>query len=231
VPARAKAPDRAAKKAKRGEAFSRDAFLEKFVHVRAASPLDWLVREADGWYVAHPHPDGKSQPKLAEVETFTLKRGRWHPGQKYPYLHEHHHIIPQDALDKFVLSPGGRAHMRDARIEVLLKAKWNLNHEDNMVLLPSEVVPARVVGLPAHCPWDEADHPRYTESLELWLIDARRVIDSKIKVEDHEVIAQAAEKLTKVSRQLRNVIYQMRGGTKLMAARRPRLGKGEESEG
>lgn len=216
---REKADERAAKD-KKGE-FSRKQFMARH-SPRHTEPLEWLVREEDGWYVQHQHPD------LSFVKTFTLKRSSSHPGQQYPYHHEHHHIIPEDALNKFVLDapvPSGGAASRDGRITVLLKAKWNLNHENNMVVLPSEVVPARVVGLPAHCPWDEADHPKYTDSLELWLKDASQLIDSKITAKKHAIIAQASDKLTKVSNDLREVIFQKRGGLKLMAARAPKPGE------
>ena len=109
---------------------------------------------------------------------------------------------------------------------MLLRGKWNLNDEENMIVLPSEVVPARIVGLPAHCPWDEADHPSYTESLKAWLVRARRDVDAALKVEKHEVIAQAGERLSKVSGELRKVIEQERGGKKLSRLRAPKGGEG-----
>lgn len=224
--ARDKAPDRKASRAARGKPFSLKGFLEEFGEVRSASPLEWLALEQDGWHVDHPHPNPGNDPKFKAVKTFQLKRGRtWHPGQSYPYLHEHHHIIPADALETFVLAPGGDSTKRDARIKVLLIGKWNLNHKNNMVVLPCEVVPARVVGLPAHCPWDEADHPKYTDSLETWLKDARKVIDSKLKEKKHAVIAQGGAKLDKVSRDLRDVIYQVRNHDRLAAVRGPKAGE------
>ena len=224
--ARGKAPERQRRKEERREKFDRAAFIQRFVTERAEQPLSLLVREADGWYVDHPHPDARTNPKLAGVKTFTLRERPGHPGQRYPYFHEHHHIIPADALNKYVLNHDGDGAKRDARVKVLLKGKWNLNDEENMIVLPSEVVPARIVGLPAHCPWDEADHPSYTESLKAWLVRARRDVDAALKVEKHEVIAQAGERLSKVSGELRKVIEQERGGKKLSRLRAPKGGEG-----
>lgn len=217
--ARGKAPDRQQRKEERGEKFDLAKFMQKFAVERSERALDWLVREEEGWKVDHQHPD------LKDVKAITLRSRKGHPGQRYPYLHEHHHIIPSDALNRFVLAPPGEEGKRDARVKVLLKAKWNLNHEDNMIVLPSEVVPARVLGLPAHCPWDEADHPKYTDSLEVWLKNAKRSIDGKLKEEKHEVIAKAGQKLTKVSSDLRKVIEQERGGSKLGTLREPKAGE------
>ncbi|MFP2931996.1 AHH domain-containing protein [Pyxidicoccus sp. 3LG] len=84
---------------------------------------------------------------LAHSDNFQVKCYR-------PYWHESNHIIPNSTLKKVLASigEGMKSPHRVRRIvrARLLEQRYNLNHEDNMILLPMDEEVARVLGLPRH---------------------------------------------------------------------------------
>lgn len=75
-------------------------------------------------------------------------------GGNEPILHEAHHIVAADELRTAIKQKvDGMAmevlHVQQIR-KGLLDAKYNLNHKDNMIILPIEEQFARAMGLPRH---------------------------------------------------------------------------------
>jgi len=73
-----------------------------------------------------------------------------------PYWHNAHHIIPNTGLKKSI----NEASKLDVRLPnmiryCLLKASYNLNDKDNMIILPQGRVVAEALGLPRHLKGDE----------------------------------------------------------------------------
>ncbi len=125
-------------------------------------------------------------------------------GKWYPYEHDHHHMIPASAFQEYVLNgesddPPRINYMSRAR--VVMQGTWNIHDEVNMILLPNEVYPARILDLAAHIPWQMgADHPTYSRDLEKKLRPARAILDAalkKPKKERHKAEEQAAKDFSK----------------------------------
>ena len=94
-------------------------------------------------------PDGKDGGNwdLEHSDNFQVKCYR-------PYWHESNHIIPNSTLKKSLaaLGEGMKSPHRVRRIVRgrLLEQRYNLNHEDNMILLPMDEEVARALRLPRH---------------------------------------------------------------------------------
>ncbi|QRK06482.1 AHH domain-containing protein [Archangium violaceum] len=106
-------------------------------------------------------------------------------GKWYPYEHDHHHMIPASAFQEYVLNgpssnPSEINYMSRAR--VVMQGSWNIHNQVNMILLPNEVYPARILDLAAHIPWQMgADHKPYSKSLEKKLEPIRKILDDALR--------------------------------------------------
>jgi hypothetical protein len=108
----------------------------------------WYSKELDAPSKV-PRPGGKEGGSwdLEHADNFQVKCYR-------PYWHEANHIIPNSTLKKVLasLGEGMQSPHRVRRIvrARLLEQRYNLNHEDNMILLPMDEEVARALGLPRH---------------------------------------------------------------------------------
>lgn len=124
-------------------------------------------------------------------------------GKWYPYEHDHHHLIPASAFQEHVLNgestdPSRFNYMSRAR--VVMQGTWNIHDEINMILLPNEVYPARILDLSAHIPWQMgADHPTYSKDLKKKLEPVRDILDEALnqpKKQRHKAEKEAAAEFT-----------------------------------
>lgn len=99
-------------------------------------------------------------------------------GMFYPYVHNWHHMIPNIAPYKFITDDGDTRGLW--RLRVLMEAGYNLNCEENVVLLPMEYHVARVLGLPVHCPYSIPDHRGYTAALKGRMLQIRNMLDAAV---------------------------------------------------
>ncbi|HSP79811.1 MAG TPA: hypothetical protein VLQ93_14865 [Myxococcaceae bacterium] len=132
-------------------------------------------------------------------------------GKWYPYEHDHHHMIPASAFQEYVLNapsdnPSDVNYMSRAR--VVMQGSWNIHDQVNMIMLPNEIYPARILDLAAHIPWQMgADHPTYSKSLEKSLEPIRKILDDVLKNptdDPHEAEKQASADFTKEMTELCN---------------------------
>jgi hypothetical protein len=98
-----------------------------------------------------------------------------------PYWHNSHHIIPNGALAGSIQDAADQA--KEPKLvnlikAGLLKAKYNLNDEVNMINLPMERIVANSIGLPRHLKRDESggtaenfSHADYSRRVEILLKD------------------------------------------------------------
>jgi hypothetical protein len=136
-----------------------------------------------------------------------------------PYAHQAHHLLPRNVLDEAMLTTAEASESTLLAIILrmgLLEAKYNLNHKDNMMILPVDVRDSRVLELPTHL----GSHPNY---------DA--VVTSKVQpvIDEYaKLLEKAAEKpgkhpappdklsrakLVRVSAQMRAMVFTWARGT------------------
>jgi len=83
-----------------------------------------------------------------------LTRGMNFQNWKIPYWHNTHHVIACGEITE--------AFNEDER-RLLLKTRWNVNDNPNVIILPKQFAVARVLKLPTHVPPDDgAQHDRYS---------------------------------------------------------------------
>jgi hypothetical protein len=129
--------------------------------------------------------------------------GEWDVGRgdnfqhfRVPYWHNAHHIIPNGVLRSGIAKAGkGDSRLPNLIKYALLKAEYNLNDKENMVILPMQSIVAKAIALPRHLKGDEVgpgetpeifSHPDYSTRVETKLVP----ILNKYK----KVIAKALEK-------------------------------------
>jgi hypothetical protein len=174
---------------------------------RLMGPIGLLAQDREAWHINHKFK-GKLIPwwgkdrrlRSAKAENFKpFTSGGWH--YFFPYKHNYHHLIARGAFSNIVLNgkiPSGSKITPYQRLQIVLCKKylhWNINNRDNIILLPNEEIHARIVGLPAHCPWEIPHHHDYTDMIESKLIEVRKAIDKAIRTKDHKKEINAAKKI------------------------------------
>lgn len=194
------------------------ASWEKNTMARIRNPFGLLERDAEAWHVNHTFTDGKVKPWFGRdrsekkpPENFLPKpHGGWH--FFYPYKHNYHHMIPNRAFRDLVLDAeaDGKANS-ESRRTALLMSKWNINEDTNVILLPNELAVASVCGLPAHCPWETREHPKYTQKIKTDLGKVKEELDKAAKTQDHDDVEVAKLQLESTEEDLLEKIKGMRG--------------------
>jgi len=176
-----------------------------------------LERDAKAWHVNHTFADGEVEPwfgsekKRTPPENFLPRpHGGWH--FRYPYKHNHHHLIPNRAFRDLVLDakPSGKADSMTRRLAILM-SDWNINEDTNVILLPSELAIASVCGLPSHCPWETVEHPEYTRRIKTDLGKVRTSLDKAASTLNHKEIEKAVITLKNTEEALFKKIKNRRG--------------------
>lgn len=141
----------------------------------------------------------------------TLNGFRW--GATRPYSHQAHHLIPQGVLAAAMLTTAEASSSTLLVIVLrmsLLLAKYNINHKDNMMLLPTKAEVSRILGLPRHL----GSHPNYdalvTSKLQTVIDDYAQLLEDAIgEPNDHPAAPDelSKAKLMRVSEEMRVIIF------------------------
>jgi hypothetical protein len=185
-------------------------FLGKFY-----GPMYWLQLHQEGWHYGHalsPEKVPKGCATHGVQKTFAVKHGPVEGyGAWYPYHHQYHHLVAAGAVKEFVVGDDDKAEVRTG---IICASKWNINKEENIVLLPREEPVSRIVGLPAHCPWGDRSHPEFSKSLEALLKQVKESIDDAIaEAKCDEVIADVRALLDSAVHEAYGQVATMGGGS------------------
>jgi len=110
-------------------------------------PRRWLARPAP-----HEWDYGNSCTRRISGQTTPVPIQNFYVQASTPYNHQAHHLIPNAELADTILevfsgiSPIASIAVRRG----LAGAGYNLNHADNMIMLPMDRVVSRAIGLPLH---------------------------------------------------------------------------------
>jgi hypothetical protein len=111
----------------------------------------------------------RAHPKLYEV----ADHPKWSPkiasNFEYfrdPYWHNAHHIIPSGSLKNAIAAQKGAPGLVNMIKQGLLEAKYNLNDQVNMVILPMQAYHSRALGLPKHLKGKARSHRNYSDDAE-----------------------------------------------------------------
>ncbi|AKQ69080.1 hypothetical protein A176_005992 [Myxococcus hansupus] len=192
----------------------REAFRKRF-EGRFGGSIKWLSLNKEGWHYGYILPVEHVPRKHMQRQqpTFAVKNGAAGGyGAWYPYHHNYHHLIPQGALQEYVC---GNDDKTKRRVDILCSSKWNINGQDNMVLLPQEISVSKIVELPAHCPWDMKEHVAYSSSMKDMLKDVKLKLDKAITTQACEDVDEVVVDLDFISNQILRQIKAMRPGRQI----------------
>jgi hypothetical protein len=103
-----------------------------------------LPQHQDDWRVGGP-----TRPNFTSASGQPIPSGANFTKQTWPYWNNAHHIIPKGLLNRMIdkiTDPTCRDLVRTG----LLRAKYNVNHWVNVVILPMDLEVARHLSLPRH---------------------------------------------------------------------------------
>jgi hypothetical protein len=179
-----------------------------------------LTSDSKAWNIKHKitskvtpwwEKPANQTPQTPPAENFLPKTsGGWH--FCFPYKHNHHHMISAGSFRTYVIfAPTSGDVTPFQRALIVLRSNWNINRNQNMVLLPNEEAIADTAQLPAHCPWDTASHPTYSKALKKDLEKVKSAIDKAINTKKHEEIQKVSIILSSTEKMLLKKIKRMRG--------------------
>jgi hypothetical protein len=143
------------------------------------------------WHVGGPlRPISRGR---IDKKTDVIPIGQNFTNMRWPYWNNAHHLISKGTFRSTILAvkEAGIPQMIQSS---LMKAKYNINHKLNMLLIPQDKEVANILGLPRHLQQKEGDatvspqvtdHPRYTD-----------LVKSKLEkiIEDYASICLKAQK-------------------------------------
>jgi hypothetical protein len=146
--------------------------------------------EPGDWDLDGPHQDIKR--KNFARKTVWIKAGMNFSQDTWPYWNNAHHLIPKGTLKKDITAQP--AKVSNMIQKALLTAKYNVNHQINMFLLPQDKRVAKILGLCRHIQLAErdrggveksyCDHPEYnrlvSQRLEKIIKSYKRICDDKL---------------------------------------------------
>ena len=155
------------------------AARKRTLNVEAPGMPPYAARRLD---VPLPPPPHKGGRKVGNWDVGGYcERRRWGVAIQYknfyerssvPYNHQAHHVIPDGVFNDTILeffakvSPLADQSVRQG----LLKNKYNLNEDINMIMLPMDKLVADTIGLPRHQQtWAEQSHSAYCNRVKLRL--------------------------------------------------------------
>jgi len=141
---------------------------------------DWIADQSDG-VVIKTLKKAKSNKSVVELERFATGFA--------PYGNQVHHVLPCGAFKKaaFKVSESTTGLLL-VIIGGLLEEKYNINHKDNMIVLPTNEKVSCRVGLPRHY----GSHPTYSNKIQGMVTEAldpyKKVADQIAKGEPHDEV-------------------------------------------
>jgi hypothetical protein len=160
-------------------------FLEP-VKFAASSPQAGQVRKATPLSpLAHPN---------AWNLTFTIADATYNPKgesnfhhEDFPYFHNTHHIYSCDELYRAFTF---------AELQILVTAKYNINRNPNVIILPKQKCVAWALKLPAHCP-DKCEHEDYSTRVRSKLSSVKSAFQENAEDTGHQITDANAPDLVK----------------------------------
>ena len=129
-----------------------------------------LPRHPDDWRVGGP-----TRTDSTDAVGNRIPPGKNFTQDKWPYWNNAHHIIPKALLNRLI-DKIEDPECRDLVRVGLLRAKYNVNHWINVVILPMDMQVARHLSLPRHLaledetavfePHPKFDHAAYSEKVK-----------------------------------------------------------------
>jgi hypothetical protein len=110
-------------------------------------------------------------------------------GAHYPYLHNWHHLIPNQLLVEMLHDE----KLGYKLLDVLMAAKYNLNGKKNVVLLPQQERVAAVVKWPNH----PNNHPTYDEYAQVHIASLKKRLLKALKQGGHKIESSNAGDVAK----------------------------------
>jgi len=149
---------------------------------------------------AYAHLNGAGFPNMAAQGVKNFETGFM------PYANQVHHVLPNSVLKNGVdTATNGDAALFEMIGQGLLVEKYNINHKDNMLILPSRWRDAVQVGLPTHC----GDHPTYSATVKDWMDAAMtpyKALVDQGKLHDKPDYQDLKETLEQISRSHYNIL-------------------------
>ncbi|MCY1082651.1 AHH domain-containing protein [Archangium lansingense] len=135
-------------------------------------------------------------------KTYGIPIGHNFTQDTWPYWNNAHHLIPKGTLKERILEEDSQ--VSELMQKALLKAKYNINHKFNMLLMPQDREVAELLDLPRHIQLKDddepdlaamcTDHPAYNEmvremdsGLDAIIQDYKEICDQKIEEGEHDV--------------------------------------------
>lgn len=186
------------------------------------------------WHVGGPdRPITRGSIKGGPV---TIPRGENFTRGTWPYWNNAHHLISKGTFSSQIEEKG----KEDSRVseliqQCLLVAKYNINHKENMLLIPQDREVATMLGMPAHLQFEEsadgkvkkstADHPVWSEYITVMENGLNKILKSYASTckgaitkadkqgHDEPKTSLSKEKLVKLSGRLRRIVLRWKKGT------------------
>lgn len=175
-------------------------------------------------------PEKSIQRKNFKGKGGTIKKKHNFTQDTWPYWNNAHHLIPKGTLKALIVNEGSEV---GGLIEMgLLKAKYNINHKRNMLLMPQDKEVGAILDMPRHIQLKECDanvkasctnHPVYNEmvaTMEDGLDDIisefkQTVLDAIEEKCTEPDIKLSRDKLEELSDSLLEIILKGDGGKSL----------------
>jgi hypothetical protein len=168
------------------------------------------VPEHGDWFVGGP-----LRPGVKSANGKSIKVGKNFTKDTWPYWNNAHHLIPK-ALLMETIDAVEEADCRELIQLSLLRAKYNVNHYVNMILLPQDKEVGRALGLPRHLvledepqgidPTPKFDHVSYSNNvlmgLKVVILAYKKACDQELQRKcDTSEFKLSKAKLERLSRQ------------------------------
>jgi hypothetical protein len=179
--------------------------VQKTRRGKARTTIDLLSRTKGGTK-RHPVPNdnNKAWDITADGKNFQTQCTK-------PYWHESHHIIPNGEFQASIAEAGKGEPLEEVYVGLiragLLREKYNLNHMNNMIILPMAKEVAYALGLPRHrVSRDERSHVAYSNQVRADLDKIFKPIQKQVKEHrkpppDYDECKQDLEELSELLRE------------------------------
>jgi len=154
-------------------------------HLAIPEPGDWDV--GGPYRTVRRTAFDKSKVKIRARYNFTQ--------DTWPYWNNAHHLIPKGTLAEVISNQDEK--VSNVMQKALLKAKYNVNHKKNMLMIPQDREVAELLHLPRHIQLKEndapdlaamcTDHPVYSKMVVEMLTGLNQIINDYKGICDQEI--------------------------------------------
>lgn len=146
--------------------------------LKVPQPGDWDV-------------DGPKRAGVKDGSGKTIGIGKNFTGAFWPYWNNAHHMIPKDTLNARITAAHPDLKIVNLVRAGLLKAKYNVNHYINMILLPMDKEVGYLLKLPRHLSLEEGsnefdDNPKFDHTVYNHKVTTRLKVIMKGYVDEAE---------------------------------------------